>query len=35
MKQNDEAIKQLQRIVNNKGFYNQRAQEILNQQTKN
>ncbi|MES2760943.1 MAG: CDC27 family protein [Bacteroidota bacterium] len=34
-KQVDEASGQLKNIVNNKGFYSQRAQEIINKQLKN
>lgn len=35
IKQTDEALKQLQTIANNKGFYSERAKEIINKQTKN
>ena len=34
LKQTEDAIKQLQTIVNNKGFYHERAKEILGKQTK-
>lgn len=34
LKQNDEATKQLQTIVNNKGFYSDRAKEALDKQNK-
>ena len=35
LKQTDEAIKQLQNIASNKGFYSDRAKETINKQTKN
>lgn len=35
LKQTDEAIKQLQTIVNNKGFYSERAKETINKLNKN
>lgn len=34
LKQTDEAIKQLQTIVNNKGFYSERAKETINKHSK-
>jgi tetratricopeptide (TPR) repeat protein len=34
LKQNEEAVKQLQIIVNNKGFYSVRAKEVLDKQNK-
>lgn len=34
LKQNEEALKQLQYVVNNKGFYSLRAKEVLDKQNK-